>query len=266
MDIQNQTVFITGASSGIGKACAELFAKQKANLIITARRLDVLQKLSQRLSSEYGISCLPLKLDVQDPKQVASVFEEIEKKGLSIDILVNNAGLALSVDKLQNGKTENWDIVIDTNIKGLLYVTRKVLPLMIAKNQGHIINIGSVAGYECYTSGNVYCATKHAVRALSQCLRLDLQGTKIRVTEIAPGAVETEFSDVRFGNKEQAKKLYEGFDPLLAEDIADGVIYCATRPSHVNISLLTIYPQAQSSVSTIHREGSESKNLFSITK
>ena len=176
--------------------------------------------------------------------------------------MVNNAGLALSTDKIQDGVIGNWDTMIDTNIKGLLYVTRQVLPSMVARDKGHIFNIGSVAGHDCYISGNVYSATKHAVRALTKSMRLDLLGTAIRVTEIDPGAVETEFSQVRWKDKEKAKKFYQDFEPLVADDIADAVLYCATRPLHVNISELVVYPQAQGSVSNIHRKGNTDEGLF----
>ncbi len=238
--VKGKTVFISGASSGIGRACAERFARLGSNLILTARRLERLETLAEELSSKYGIKCTPVELDVQNNAQVESVFN-----GIEVDILVNNAGLGLTMDKLQDGQISNWETMIDTNIKGLLYVTKAALPSMIRKSFGHIINMGSVAGRFCYTGGNVYCATKHAVKALSQSLRLDLQGTAIRVSEIAPGAVETEFSNVRFNDKEKAKKVYEGYEPLVADDIADAVIYCATRPLHVNVEEIVIYPQAQ---------------------
>ncbi len=264
--IKGQTVLITGASSGIGKASAEQFAELGCNLVITARRLDRLTTLANELSKKYGIDCLPIKLDIQNNKEVTKVFEQLEKKHIQVDILVNNAGLALSGDKMQDGKVENWDIMIDTNVKGLLYVTRAALPSMIRKNRGHIINIGSVSGHGCYIGGNVYCATKHAVRGISKALRLDLMGTSIRVSEIDPGAVETEFSEVRWNDKEKAKKFYQGFQPLVAEDIADAVIYCATRPPHVNIAELIVFPQAQASLTDIIRSGEAPKDLFAATK
>ncbi|MBS0629133.1 MAG: SDR family NAD(P)-dependent oxidoreductase [Verrucomicrobia bacterium] len=240
MDIKGHTVFISGASSGIGKACAERFAQLGCNLIITARRLERLSEIANALASHYKINCTPIQLDVQNNNQVEQVF-----KGLDVDILVNNAGLALTMDKIQDAKISNWETMIDTNIKGLLYVTKAALPSMIRRNGGHIINLGSIAGRYCYPGGNIYCATKHAVKAISHSLRLDLQGTGIRVSEIAPGAVETEFSNVRFNDDEKAKKIYEGFEPLVAEDVADAVVYCATRPQHVNVSELVIYPQSQ---------------------
>lgn len=249
--LTGQTVFITGASSGIGKACAEQFAALGANLVIAARRLERIQKSSEELSSKYGIKVIPIQLDVQKNEQVESVFHQLE---IEIDILINNAGLALSTDLMQEGKVSNWDVMIDTNIKGLLYVTRAFLPSMIKRNSGHIVNIGSVAGHGCYIAGNVYSATKHAVRAISKSLRLDLMGTAIRVSEVDPGAVHTEFSEVRWNDKERANRLYEGFKPLVADDIADAVVYCTTRPPHVNIAEIVVYPQAQASLTDISRQ------------
>lgn len=266
MDIKGQTAFITGVSSGIGKACAEQFAKLGVNLVITARRKDRLKVLAHELSAQYGIKCFPFQLDVQSNAQVETVFKQLETEKIGVDILVNNAGLALSTDKLQDGHVSNWDVMIDTNIKGLLYATRAALPLMIKKNHGHIINIGSVAGHECYLAGNVYCATKHAVRAISKSLRIDLFGTAIRVSEVDPGAVETEFSEVRWKDKEKAKEFYQDFNPLTAQDIADAVAYCATRPLHVNVSELVVYPQAQACITDIYRKGETPKGLFDLVK
>lgn len=264
--IKDQTAFITGASSGIGKACAEQFAMLGVNLVITARREDRLKMVADGLSSQYGVKCLPIQLDVQNNEQVEAVFKRLETDKTEVDILVNNAGLALSSDKIQDGKIANWDLMIDTNVKGLLYVTKAALALMLRRNRGHIINIGSVAGHACYTAGNVYCATKYAVRAISKSLRLDLLGTAIRVSEVDPGAVETEFSEVRWQDKDKAKKFYQGFDPLVAEDIADAVVYCATRPLHVNVSELVVFPQAQASITDIYRQGESVKNIFEVTK
>lgn len=253
--IKGQTVFITGASSGIGKACAEQFAALGANLIIAARREDRLTSLAAQLAAEYEIACTPIKLDVRDYAKVQAVAAKLEADKVEVDVLVNNAGLALASDKIQEGNPTNWDVMIDTNVKGLLYITKALLPFMLKKNHGHIINIGSVAGHGCYASGNVYCATKHAVRALSKSMRLDLMGTAIRVSEVDPGAVETEFSEVRWNDKSKAKKFYQDFHPLKAEDIADAVIYCATRPPHVNVSELVVFPQAQASLTDIYRQG-----------
>lgn len=264
--IKGQTALITGASSGIGKACAEHFADLGVNLIITARRLDRLKKLAEELSLKYGIKCIPLQLDVQSNEQVVAAFKKLENDKVDIDILVNNAGLALSSDKLQDANIENWETMIDTNVKGLLYVTKAALPFMLKKNRGHIINIGSVAGHWCYIAGNVYCATKFAVKALSQSMRLDLMGSAIRVSEVDPGAVETEFSKVRWQDKERADDFYKGFHPLVADDIADAVVYCATRPPHVNIAEIIVFPQAQASITNIYREGEPIKGLFDVKK
>jgi NADP-dependent 3-hydroxy acid dehydrogenase YdfG len=260
--IKGQTAFITGASSGIGKACAEQFAQLGVHLVILARRVDRLQQIAEEFSKRYGIKVIPMQLDIQNYEQVDAVFKQLEKAEINIDILINNAGLALSSDKMQDADVKNWDTMIDTNIKGLLYVTKAALVQMTKRNQGHIINIGSVAGHRCYVSGNIYCATKFAVRAISQSLRLDLQGTTIRVSEIDPGAVETEFSEVRWQDKEKAQQFYKGFHPLLAEDVADAVVYCATRPLHVNISELIIYPQAQASITDLYRSGDVVKSVF----
>lgn len=259
--IKGQTAFITGASSGIGKACAEQFAMHGVNVIITGRRIDRLKTLAKKLSSKYKVKVTPIKLDVQSNAQVESVFKKLDEE---VNILVNNAGLALSSDKMQDAKINNWDTMIDTNIKGVLYVTKAALPSMIKRNQGHIINIGSTAGHECYTAGNVYCATKHAVRAINKSLRLDLLGSNIRVSEIDPGAVETEFSEVRLQDKKRAKQVYQGFKPLVAEDIADAVLYCATRPLHVNIEELIIFPQAQASLTNVYRESAPSARQRTI--
>jgi 3-hydroxy acid dehydrogenase / malonic semialdehyde reductase len=259
LPLKGQTALITGASSGIGKACAELFASMGVNLIISARRIDRLKKEAEELAAKHQVRVMPVHLDVQKKEEVEAVFHRLAQQKIDLDILVNNAGLALTTDKMQEAKVANWDTMIDTNIKGLLYVTRAALPQMIQRNRGHIINIGSVAGHGVYFGGNVYSATKHAVKAISRSLRLDLLGTAIRVSEIAPGAVETEFSEVRWNDKEKAKQLYQGFLPLNPEDIADAVAYCATRPLHVNVSEIVVYPQAQASLADIYREGQISK-------
>jgi NADP-dependent 3-hydroxy acid dehydrogenase YdfG len=252
--IKGRYALITGASSGIGEACARQFAAIGVNLVITARRFERLEQLATSLRHDFSVEVMPVLLDVRRQEDIASLARKLEQEQTAIDILVNNAGLALSTDKMQDAKIENWEIMIDTNVKGLLNMTRAFLPPMIARNSGHIINIGSVAGHDCYPLGNVYSATKHAVRAISKSLRMDLSGSKIRVSEIAPGAVETEFSEVRWQDKERAKKLYQGFAPLVADDIADAVLYCATRPPHVNIAEVVVYPQAQASVTQIFRE------------
>jgi NADP-dependent 3-hydroxy acid dehydrogenase YdfG len=262
--IKGQTVFITGASSGIGLACAHEFAAEGAHLVLSARRLERLENLARELSSKYSVKALPIQIDVQQKDEIDKAFELLKKEAITIDILLNNAGLALSSDKIQDANISNWEVMIDTNVKGLLYMTKAVLPGMIQRDHGHIINIGSVAGHGHYAAGNVYCATKHAVRAISKCLRLDLIGTKIRVSEVAPGAVETEFSEVRWKDKEKAKKFYQGFEPLVPEDIADAVVYCATRPPHVNIAEIVVYPQAQASLTDIYKKGESVKSLFDL--
>lgn len=244
--LTDKIVFITGASSGIGKATAEQFAAQGAKLILTARRIDRLETVAKQLQKDYQVEILPLALDVQDKTAVTNVIEQLPKEWQAIDVLVNNAGLALGLDKVQNVNLDDVDGMIDTNIKGLLYMTRIILPGMIERGTGHIINVGSIAGREHYAGGAVYVATKHAVRAISKTLRMDILGLGVRVSEIAPGAVNTEFSTVRFkGDKEKADNVYLGFDPLLANDIAEAILFCATRPAHVNVSELEIYPTAQ---------------------
>jgi 3-hydroxy acid dehydrogenase / malonic semialdehyde reductase len=255
--MSKKTALITGASAGIGKATATLLAKQGYNLILTARRLDLLETLAQQLVKTYGINVLPLQLDVRDKKLVFDVIENLGEEWRSIDTLINNAGLASGLNTIDEGDTNDWDTMIDTNVKGLLYVTRAVVPLMKTVNSGHIINIGSIAGKEVYMNGNVYCATKHAVDALNKAMRLELSKFPIRVTAIHPGAVETEFSIVRFhGNEERAAKVYDGFENLVAEDIADAIWYALSRPQHININELTIMPTAQPVASVIHRKNS----------
>lgn len=254
LSLKTKTVFITGASSGIGAACAKQFAKHGANLILTARRVDRLENLAKELRDKYQVRIITIQLDVRDKEQVLDKIKTLASEWQNIDILVNNAGLALSTDKMQDAKLENWDTMIDTNIRGLLYVTHSILPMMIARNQGHIINIGSVAGHEYYPAGNIYSATKHAVKAISKSLKIDLLGTPIRVTEVSPGAVETEFSEIRWQDKERAKNFYKDFQPLTGDDIADTVLYCATRPAHVNIAEMIVLPVAQASANHLHRD------------
>lgn len=261
--LKSKTIFITGASSGIGEACAKQFAACGARLIITARRIERIKKLAAALTKEHQADILPIQLDVQDKEQVAKVIRELPTNWQAIDILVNNAGLALGSDKIQNGDIKNWETMVNTNILGLLYVTHAILPGMLKRNHGHIINIGSVAGHDYYVSGNVYCATKHAVKAINKSLRLDLSGSDIRVTEINPGLTQTEFSEVRWNSKERADQFYSGLTPLCADDIADTVLYCATRPQHVNIEEMIIFPTAQASTSLVHKKGqTTTKGVF----
>ena len=253
--LKNKTIFITGASSGIGAACAKLFAQSGANLLLCARQIDVLNQLAAPLQKEHNIKIYTFQLDVSQHHEVNTQLNKLPSEWQIIDILVNNAGLGLGLEPLQNGNPQEWDIMIDTNVKGLLYITKAVLPKMIERNLGHIINIGSIAGHQVYPNGAVYCATKHAVNALTQGLRMDLLGTNIRVSTIDPGAVETNFSLVRFkGDKKRAAAVYEGIQPLTPEDIADAVAYAAIRPPHVNISEIIIMPTAQASTSLIARQ------------
>jgi 3-hydroxy acid dehydrogenase / malonic semialdehyde reductase len=253
-NLKHKIVFITGASSGIGAECAEAFAKEGAKLLLCARRLPRVEKLAAQLQDRYGTETHIFDLDVRNRNAVIAQIAALPKAWQSIDILLNNAGLALGLHKLHEAEIDDWEQMIDTNVKGLLFVTRTVLPEMVRRNTGHIINIGSVAGHDIYSHGNVYCATKHAVDVITRSLRVDLAGTNIRVSTVDPGMVDTEFSEVRFkGDKERAKKVYAGMQPLLASDIADAVLYCASRPPHVNISEIIIWPTAQASVSVVTR-------------
>jgi len=252
--LTNKVVLITGASSGIGESAALLFAKEGAKLILCARNKDKLDALSQKIISEYNTEVYTHKLDVTKLLDVNSFVDSLPEKFQNIDVLLNNAGLAAGLDNIQNGDINDWEAMIDTNVKGLLYLTRAVTPLMINRNSGHVINIGSVAGHEVYPKGAVYCATKAAVNSISKGMRMDLTGTNIRVTSIDPGAVETNFSNVRFkGDAERSSKVYEGFDPLTANDIADAILYCAKLPAHVNISEMHIMPTAQASATIVSR-------------
>lgn len=242
----NKIVFVTGATSGFGKACAQKFAANGYDVIINGRRKERLEELKINLEKKFGIKTLALDFDVRDKKSVFSSIENIPDEWKKIDLLINNAGLALGRDFFENADMDDWETMIDTNVKGLLYVSRAVLPFMIAQKKGHIINMGSVAAKLVYEKGNVYCASKRAVETISESMRIDLLRHGIKVTAIHPGAAETEFSDVRFkGDKELAKKVYEGYEPLHAEDIADTIFYCASLPPHVCINDLVITCTAQ---------------------
>ena len=251
----NKIALITGATSGIGEACAKLFAGEKYDLILTGRRHERLEKLSEKLIAEFGIKVKILCFDVRERAAVINNLDTLPEDWKKVSVLINNAGLSQGLDPIQNGNFDDWDTMIDTNIKGLLYVTKVVSNWMIEKGPGHIINIGSIAGKEVYPNGNVYCATKHAVDALSKGMRVDLLQYGIKVTAIHPGAVETEFSEVRFkGDKERAKKVYDGFDPLLANDIAETIWFAVSRPAHVNINDMLVMPTAQASAAVIFRQ------------
>ncbi len=253
--LKDKVVFITGASSGIGRSCARAFAAEGARVLMCARRGDRLKGFAAELKKEFGVAVHHFALDVRDQPAVEKAVGGLPADWRPIEVLVNNAGLSRGLDKIHQGLLGDWEEMIDTNVKGLLYVSRAVIPGMVERGRGHIINIGSIAGYEVYPNGNVYCATKYAVRALTEGMRLDLSGTPIRVSEVAPGMVETEFSVVRFhGDSERAGKVYQGLTPLTPDDIADAVLVCATRPPHVNISLMIVMPTAQASATVVHRK------------
>jgi 3-hydroxy acid dehydrogenase / malonic semialdehyde reductase len=250
------TVLITGASAGIGAACARAFAREGARLVLAARRAERLRALSDELRAAHGTEAHLLELDVRDADAVAERLGGLPAEWAEVDVLVNNAGLGRGLDKLWEGDPAGWDEMVDTNVRGLLYVTRAVLPGMVARGRGHVINLGSVAGHEVYPGGAVYCATKHAVDAVTRGLRMDLLGTGVRVSTVDPGMVETEFSVVRFhGDAERAKNVYRGMTPLTAADVAETVLWCATRPPHVNIDQVILKPTDQASATLVHRQG-----------
>ncbi|MHC1778468.1 MAG: SDR family NAD(P)-dependent oxidoreductase [Lentimicrobium sp.] len=250
----DKIVFITGATSGIGRSCAFLFAESGYDLILIGRRSDRLADIESELRSRFSIQVLRLVLDVTNRSQVVNAVNSLPDRFREIDVLINNAGLALGFEPMQEGNHEYWDRMIDTNIKGLLNVSQAVMPLMIKQGRGHIINIGSIAGREVYRNGNVYCATKAAVDSITKGMRIDLLPYGIRVTQIAPGAVETEFSLVRFnGDEQRANLVYSGFEPLHPDDVAGVVLYAAGLPPHININDLLIMPTAQAAATEIHR-------------
>ncbi|HTF05773.1 MAG TPA: SDR family oxidoreductase [Bacteroidia bacterium] len=247
--------FITGASAGFGKATAELFASNGWNIIITGRRKTRLEMLERQLKEKHGVEVLPLVFDVRNHDEVKKAIDSLPEKWRAIDLLVNNAGLAAGLGPIQDGLLSDWEDMIDTNVKGLLYMTRNIAPLMVKNGKGHIVNIGSIAGKEVYANGNVYCATKHAVDALTKATRIDLVQHGIRVTQIAPGMAETEFSIVRFkGDEEKAKSVYKGLQALTANDIAETIWWVASRPAHVNINDIVIMPTAQANSTTTIRK------------
>ena len=251
----NKIALITGATSGIGRAVADIFAENKYNLIVTGRRNERLQELKAALEQQHGIGVLALCFDVRDNDEVVRNIASLPVEWRNIDVLVNNAGLAVGLNHIQDGVLDDWERMIDTNIKGLLYVTRAVSPLMIARNSGHIVNICSVAGKEVYENGNVYCATKHAVDALSKAMRIDMLGHNIKVTNVCPGAVETEFSIVRFkGDTQRAAGTYRGIEPLTGRDIAECIYFAVSLPQHVCINDMMIMPTAQADSRTFNRK------------
>lgn len=255
MKLLNTTVLITGASSGIGRECAVVFAEAGARLVLLARRAERLTELAGRLRTDYGAEALTVECDVRDSARVFSALDTLPDGWNAVDVLVNNAGLSRGLDKLYEGRLDDWEEMIDTNIKGLLYVSRAVLPGMVQRGRGMVINIASIAGREVYPRGNVYCATKHAARALSGGMRIDTNGTGVRVCNIDPGLVETEFSEVRFrGDAGRAEKVYEGYTPLHGRDIAEAALFCATRPPHVTIADMLVLPADQATATIVHKE------------
>lgn len=250
--LKGKTALITGATSGIGKAVAEQLAELGCNLVLTGRRTDRLTKISGDLSNRFGIQIVTSSFDIRNTEACTSFVSSLEQ---DIDILVNNAGLAKGADPVQSALLEDWDAMIDTNVKALLVLTRLIAPIMIERNSGHIINIGSMAGHEAYPGGVGYCASKFAVKAITEATKKDLHGTKIRVSMVSPGLVETEFSNIRFkGDDEKADSIYEGIDPLTAGDIAEIVVFMANRPEHVNIIDSIVMPVNQSSAQMVHRD------------
>ncbi|MFH0733251.1 MAG: SDR family NAD(P)-dependent oxidoreductase [bacterium] len=253
-NLKNKIVFITGATSGIGKSCANIFANEGANLILCARRYELLKEVEAEIIAKYGVKIYSFKLDVRNHDDVIKTIAEFPEEWKGIDILINNAGLGRNFSPLHKDNMEGWEEMIDTNIKGVLYVTREVIPLMITHGSGHIVNLGSIAGHEAYPNGAVYCATKFAVGAITKSMRAELVDKKIRVSTVDPGMVETNFSNLRFyGDTEKAKNVYRGVDPLTGDDIADAILYCTTRPTHVNINEMLIMPSVQASSTVTYR-------------
>lgn len=247
-------ILITGATSGFGEAAAHLFAQNNWNIIITGRRKERLAKLENDLKTTYKIDVLSLCFDVRNLDEVQAATNSLEGDWKNIDVLLNNAGLAMGRGPIQEGSYEDWNQMIDTNVKGLLYMTREISPLMVARKKGHIINVGSLAGWDTYGGGNVYCGTKHAVRAISRSSRIDLLPYNIKVSVISPGAAETEFSVVRFkGDRQKADSMYDGYEPLKAGDVANSIYFMATQPAHVNIEEILILPTAQATPTITHK-------------
>jgi len=253
--LKDQIVFVTGASSGIGAATAMEFARHGAKLLLCARRLDKLQAMDAELRDAGAADVYSFTLDVQQRDAVATAIAALPESWSQVDVLVNNAGLSRGLNKVYEDDIQNWEEMLDTNVKGLLYVTRAVVPGMVARNSGHVVNLGSIAGITAYPGGAVYCASKAAERFITDGLRIDLNGTAVRVTTIDPGMVETEFSQVRFhGDTERAAKTYQNIDPLTAEDIADAIVWSVTRPAHVSIQSMVLTPTAQASAYVVSRK------------
>lgn len=255
LSLADRIAVVTGASSGIGQATARALAAGGARVILSGRRLERLEELAAELKEKNGTETLCIPLDVRDQPAVAAAFGHVPAGWQDVDILVNNAGLSRGLNPIHGGSVDDWDEMIDTNIKGLLYVTRALLPGMVERGRGHVVNLGSVAGRDPYAGGTVYCATKSAVAMLSRALKIDLLGSGVRVTNIEPGMVETEFSVVRFhGDAERAKKVYQGLQPLAPEDVADAILWAVTRPLHVNVQDILLLASAQATATLAHRK------------
>lgn len=253
--LKGKIVFITGTSSGIGKSCAYAFAAKGANIIMSARRLEIIEEAAKDIRQKFNVSVFAFKLDVRNRAEIDKAVSSLPDEWRAIDILINNAGLAKGLNKFYEDDPNRWDEMIDTNVKGLLFVTNAILPGMIERQYGHIINIGSIAGHEAYPKGAVYCATKHAVDAITRSLRMDTIDKNILVSTIDAGLVETNFSNIRFnGDTEKAKNIYKGLTPLNGDDVADAVVYCASRPAHVNIAEITLLAARQASATISYRE------------
>lgn len=254
LNLKNQIVFITGASSGIGRSCARSFAQIGANVILTARGKERVEKVAAEIRSEFGVKALALELDVTDRDAVFSAVNQLPEEWSRIRVLVNNAGKALGLDKSYSARVEHLEGMLETNVKGVIHVTSAIAPGMVARDEGHIIQIGSAAGHWVYPGGTIYCATKHAVKAFNEGLKMDMHGTQVRVSSVDPGLVETEFSIVRFdGDKERADAVYANTTPLTPDDVADAVLWCATRPAHVNISDILMLCTDQSHATMVNR-------------
>jgi 3-hydroxy acid dehydrogenase / malonic semialdehyde reductase len=256
MRLDGTVAFVTGASSGIGRSVAIALAARGAGLVLAARRRRHLESVADEIRTAHGVRVLTVALDVRRQSDVETMVRSLPTEWAAIDILVNNAGLCRGLEKLHEGSLQDWDEMLDTNVKGLLYVSRAVLPGMVERNRGHVVNIGSVAGREVYPGGSVYCASKFAERAISKGMLIDLNGTEIRVTTVDPGMVETEFSLVRFhGDSVRAKRVYEGLRPLSPDDVADAVVYAVTRPKHMNVAEMVLMPTCQAGAMVVSRKG-----------